>query len=386
VLAAERVKLQVSVLSIEKGARVTTSANDRLYDTLDNTLGKGVDGEHFSGAGHVSRGGFAYTGDTLLAEGGLNYGQMINAATRGAQGGKGLSGGVAGNGGGIVDIRAAVELYVDGIVEANGGDADDNNGGGSAGSIFISAGYIHGHGTLSATGGVGGAGGSGGFIYATVESENNFLGTYQTAGGEGTSGTYLSSGGPGVAFVTDIRNTYEYRILMIDNDGHHWDQYYQLNETDMSEYEFEEVHLTEGASLSMVDDGTEKKLVIHKMIGDYSGRLHAWGGHTIELERGETSKTVMKSPINLWLDDGAKVYLATTTYIMGEGEVVQCLLVLLSQHERQQARVCYFLSFGVEDSIAEQTCEFLTTCKQVIQASISSSHRVGKCIIEPSKQ
>ena len=35
--------------------------------------------------------------------------------------------------------------------------------------------------------------------------------------------------------------------------------------------------------------------------------------------------------------------------------------------------------------LAEQTCEEFT-CKQVIQASTASSHRVGKCIIEPSKQ
>jgi hypothetical protein len=35
--------------------------------------------------------------------------------------------------------------------------------------------------------------------------------------------------------------------------------------------------------------------------------------------------------------------------------------------------------------LAEQTCEEFT-CKRVIQASTASSHRVGKCIIEPSKQ
>jgi hypothetical protein len=37
------------------------------------------------------------------------------------------------------------------------------------------------------------------------------------------------------------------------------------------------------------------------------------------------------------------------------------------------------------NDIAEQTCKFYT-CKQVIQASSASSHIVGKCIVEPSKQ
>jgi len=34
--------------------------------------------------------------------------------------------------------------------------------------------------------------------------------------------------------------------------------------------------------------------------------------------------------------------------------------------------------------LAEQTCNF--RCKHVIQASTASSHRVGKCLFEPSKQ
>lgn len=42
--------------------------------------------------------------------------------------------------------------------------------------------------------------------------------------------------------------------------------------------------------------------------------------------------------------------------------------------------------FGRLLDLAEQTCEEYFTCKQVIQASTASSHRVGKCIIEPSKQ
>ena len=39
---------------------------------------------------------------------------------------------------------------------------------------------------------------------------------------------------------------------------------------------------------------------------------------------------------------------------------------------------------SLSESVAEQTCNFL--CKHVIQASTASSHRVGKCLFEPSKQ
>ena len=53
---------------------------------------------------------------------------------------------------------------------------------------------------------------------------------------------------------------------------------------------------------------------------------------------------------------------------------------LFPQHERQQARVCY-----VRITLLSRLARFIS-CKRVIQASTSSSHRVGKCIIEPSKQ
>ena len=39
---------------------------------------------------------------------------------------------------------------------------------------------------------------------------------------------------------------------------------------------------------------------------------------------------------------------------------------------------------NLSEIVAEQTCNSL--CKHVIQASTASSHRVGKCLFEPSKQ
>jgi hypothetical protein len=52
--------------------------------------------------------------------------------------------------------------------------------------------------------------------------------------------------------------------------------------------------------------------------------------------------------------------------------------------DNKYARVVLFF-FKKFDDIAEQTCK-VHTCKQVIQASPASSHIVGKCIVEPSKQ
>lgn len=48
------------------------------------------------------------------------------------------------------------------------------------------------------------------------------------------------------------------------------------------------------------------------------------------------------------------------------------------QHERQQARINLIM--------LSRLYKIFYFMKQVIQASIASSHRVGKCIFEPSKQ
>lgn len=58
--------------------------------------------------------------------------------------------------------------------------------------------------------------------------------------------------------------------------------------------------------------------------------------------------------------------------------------MLCNMSDNKYARVVK-LSFGIAYDIAEQTCK-VYTCKQVIQASTASSHIVGKCNVEPSKQ
>ena len=321
VLSAETIELSASNLNVEKGARVTTSVLDRAYDTLDYATGQGQDGTHFSGGGHASRGGFDYNsgGTAVEAEGGAYYGDAFEPVLRGARGGAGSGCTAGGAGAGVIKVTVANELFLDGKIEANGGDVTGNCGGGSGGSVLITTRELDGHGEFEVMGGTGAFGGSGGRIAISVDSEHTFDGTFVTYGGAGSADTYLASGGPGSAYVEDLRYNQPYNVLQIDNNNMHWDQYYTL--TGATQFAFSELHLYNGASLQMLDDGTPRNMSIKSMIGDRTGRLHAWENQVVELERAETSSTTMKSPINLFIDDGAQIYLATTTYIVGEGEV-----------------------------------------------------------------
>ena len=323
VLSAETVKLAASVVNVEKGARISASVADRLYDTLDDETGQGVDGTYFSGGGHASPGGYYYnTDNSLLAAGGEPYGDVFNPKTRGSRGGIGTSGGSPGKGAGIVEIVAAVQLFVDGVIEANGGDASGNNGGGSAGSVNLRAGTLEGHGEFKAIGGSGVVGGSGGLIAAYTDSEHFFHGDVFAYGGAGSLGRYIDDGGPGVTYMEDIRYTEVYSVMQINNKNYDWDQCFTLGaDGSTSEFTLNELHLFAAACLQLAENGNDMKLDVKKLYGDQTGRLYAKENHEVALEQGETSETIMKLPINLWLDDGAKAYLATTTYIKGTGAV-----------------------------------------------------------------
>lgn len=194
------------------------------------------------------------------------------------------------------------------------------SGGGSGGSILLIVDELEGHGDMEAMGGAGGKGGSGGRIAAHVSRAHKYHGEWNAYGGAGSDSTHLSSGGPGSVYIKDHRDNIVYQVLKIDNNKYHWDQYYVIDETDTS-CTFDELHILNNATVALPGDGTERKLIAKKVYGDRSGRLHAKQKHTLELERGENQATIMKCPINLWLDDGAKAYLATITYIVGTGDV-----------------------------------------------------------------
>jgi hypothetical protein len=142
----------------------------------------GVDG---GGAGYGGTGGAA-----LNAAGGVTYGSATQPVDFGSGGGRGYGTPIGGSaGGGALRLNVGGVLTVDGQISAEGqAGIQDNSGGGSGGSIWVTAGTLAGNGFVAADGGNGepyGGGGGGGGRIALYSRMNAFFGSTSALGGAG---------------------------------------------------------------------------------------------------------------------------------------------------------------------------------------------------------
>ncbi len=154
-------------------------------------------GDDGSGGGHGGQGGYGQNG----VPGGGAYDFIPTPTDFGSGGGNGY-GGRGGYGGGAVQLNVGGTLRVDGAIAADGGamiysGSSYYAGGGSGGSVWITAGTFAGAGSVSANGGAGGTagGGGGGGRIALYLNSDNFAGTIQALGGSG-----YQRGGAGTVF------------------------------------------------------------------------------------------------------------------------------------------------------------------------------------------
>lgn len=321
-ISAESIHLKAGVLNVEAGAMMTSSAKDRPVDTIDSRLGSGLSFTVSStptGAGHASPGGGIYNSTGHVVNfGGAYYDSLYRPKERGSSGGQSTSH-VGGRGGGVIDLEIASELLVDGEISTDGSNGDSTSGGGSGGTIYVKSKNLEGHGLFTSAGGSGVCGGSGGRIAFWLDTQIYFFGTYQTTGGVGRSQTDLTTGGPGSAYINDTRFGRPYHQFIIDNNARSWDHYYTLDEVGVTDYYFDEVHLTRNISLQLKSgDGINRGLSITKIFGDRTGRLHLKSKQVAHVEE---LQSVMKSPINLWVDEGARAFLSPVVYMLGMGEI-----------------------------------------------------------------
>jgi len=141
-----------------------------------------------------------FGGQTMDVPGGSPYGSVAEPIELGSGGGGNVFQTKGGVGGGAIRLDVNGMLAVNGSISANGTDGFafkalywgvDRSGGGSGGSIFITAGTFTGGGTIESNGGNGGTGwadsaggGSGGRI-AVYSDTNMFTGTMLASGGAG---------------------------------------------------------------------------------------------------------------------------------------------------------------------------------------------------------
>jgi hypothetical protein len=207
------------------GLVVTTSGNITISpDAAINVDGRGYpfDGNRGpgagaradwagTGAGHGGLGGHSATG----VSGGPNYGSVLQPTALGSQGGS-SNGGEGSAGGGAIRLNVGGTLDVRGRLSANGLDAPVNNsGGGSGGSIWVTAGTLTGGGPILANGGAGewvdGGGGGGGRI-AIYYTSKDYSGVITAFGGGGHQ-----RGGAGTLYTKATAETQGH--LLVDNGG-----------------------------------------------------------------------------------------------------------------------------------------------------------------------
>ena len=199
-------------------------ANGKGYGS-DGGPGAGGSGDTIRAGGGAGYGGSG--GSSYYAPGGSPYGSISEPSDLGSGGGhgRGTQWATGGAGGGAIRLMVGGTLSVDGALTANGkngtgrgGFFDSASGGGSGGSIYVTAGMLTGSGVISAKGGAGGSygiargsGGGGGRI-AIYYNSDTFTGTLSVCGGSG-----YQYGGAGTIFTKLPSQTYG--ELLIDNNN-----------------------------------------------------------------------------------------------------------------------------------------------------------------------
>jgi hypothetical protein len=154
-----------------------------------------------------------------IAYGGITYGSVTAPRDMGSGGGSYYSRGLGGSGGGAVRLNVTGLLLLDGRISAEGSPAiTEGSGGGSGGSVWVTAGTLAGAGTISANGGLGngfgltGGGGGGGGRIAVQYGTYLFFGVTWARGASGSAW-----GGAGTIFT--LANNQPYGQLLVDNGG-----------------------------------------------------------------------------------------------------------------------------------------------------------------------
>ena len=179
-------RLQVLVqgnTQVETGGAVAADARGYPAQTGPGKGGVGGTwGDPGSGAGHGGQGGSSWS-----AAGGVAYGSAMGPVDFGSGGGDTHA--APNRGGGAIQLTVEGALTIDGTVSVNADGATGSyDGGGSGGSVWLTASRLNGAGTITANGqaaGYGGSGSGGGGRIAIYTGVNEFAGTVTAVGGAG---------------------------------------------------------------------------------------------------------------------------------------------------------------------------------------------------------
>ncbi len=213
--------LSVSLTLSVSGNATVQAGGGIVADGIGYPPGQGPGAGRPSSKGPKGGGGYggAGGGNPVYPAAGQTYGSFVNPDAPGSGGASSSDTGSAlrgGAGGGFLRLSMSSQssLLLDGRISANGGAGDQNSGGGSGGSVWVTTGTLLGSGSISADGGPGiGLGGGGGGGRILVESRTNLLTGPVTAFG---APGYARGGAGTVYFRRLIQGSGQ---VVLDNSG-----------------------------------------------------------------------------------------------------------------------------------------------------------------------
>lgn len=258
-----------------------------------------------SGAGHGGRGG---NGDSGSAPG-KAYGSLYQPQSHG-------SGSTLGAGGGVIRLSAREAVTIDGTVDVNGENGQNQStGGASGGSIWISSKYFKGNGIIRASGGSGllGTTGAGGGGRISIDFENRtFSGKVEAFGGRSNKAV----GGAGTIYLHN--KIHDYKQLLVDNNNigsPSTDDITDVNydggrtwltpEPNTVAMAFNEVNIRGQSQLAVLTSPPESRIRwdIGGIRGDRSGILHVRANQELKMTLSDSQG--QQQPELLW---GVNVY------------------------------------------------------------------------------
>ena len=295
--------------------------------------------------------------DVALAETIEPYDNVKQPVEKGSGGGNG--GGTGGSGGGLLHWKVGTNIEIDGLLSLKGADGSGSHAaGGSGGSLYIETMTMTGHGEINVRGGDGvnqGGGGAGGRIGIACQFRYWFGGDFVNRGGAGAGSYDLTRGAAaGTAYVANQNRPLSYRELKyhpgtnhtyfqvdhqyihIDNEGRDVEVATLVMQDQQVLLEFDEMELTGYARLLFFHptDAELVTVIVHRFIGDKTGKAHLRSDQLIYVEYIESESNVTEAPCSYQIDDGAEIVLPTEvrfhgvdTYLYGQVTNVHHLYV-----------------------------------------------------------
>ena len=309
ILQASWLDIQASDVIVHSGAVLDLSAQGH-----GSERGPGAGGRYQSvgtGAGHGGYGGLT-TGNL-----GTWYGSALNPNGTGSGGGS-SNYGAGGKGGGYLHLTIVRKLQLEGTITVDGTNgAATNSGGGSGGSMWISADDILGNGNITSRGGGGngaGGGGSGGRISIYLQKPMSFEGVLAAEGGRGQQ-----SGAAGTLYIQDNNKLIPRKRLWIKNVKTSSNKPQTvLYEADIVDYLFDELQLRGMSRFEIYNlRRIFQTIRVTNFVSDGVGEIAIRENQTMLAEVLEAKESHLTLTTNIYVEKGANLVMASNLTVDG---------------------------------------------------------------------